>query len=155
MTQKRNIVTVVIGAVLLGLFVWYVQGPKAEYGYAAVAFKKTGDIVQAYTPKNDVANFKGLGGRTVLPEDYGMLWQYTTPQKPSFTMRGMRFPLDFIWLRDGKVVEITAGVQLGAENIVPKVDVTGVLEVNAGYAFRHAVKVGDEAEIMGSAWSGQ
>jgi uncharacterized membrane protein (UPF0127 family) len=153
MTQKTKLVTLFAAVAAIGI-VWYAFQPKPEYGFTSVAFKKTGEIVQAYTPKNDVASTLGLGNRVVLPEDYGMLWQFGAPIKPPFTMKGMRFPLDFIWMKDGKIAEITPNVAIEKERVTPTVDITSVLEVNAGYAEKRGLKAGDDARIMDATWSG-
>ena len=149
MTQKTKLV-ICAAAAAAAAFIWYSIQPQPQYGEATVGFKKTGEVVQAFTPKNDVASTLGLGGRTVLPEDYGMLWRFPTPTKPMFTMHGMRLPLDFIWMKDGKIVEVTENVPIGKELLKPSVDVTSVLEVNAGYTGKRGLKAGDEAEIMGA-----
>ncbi|MFH0928028.1 MAG: DUF192 domain-containing protein [bacterium] len=123
--------------------------PKPEYEFASVAFMKNGELVQVYIPTNEKASTLGLGKRSVLPEDYGMLWRFEPGFKPSFVMKGMRFPLDFIWIDQGKVVEVTENVvPSSTAKIVPTNGVTEVLEVNAGYVKRHNVLIGDEVEIQ-------
>ncbi|MEI7741259.1 MAG: DUF192 domain-containing protein [bacterium] len=153
MTQKTKLVTLI--AVIIGIVgIWYFfnRGPQPEYDFTSIAFKKTGEIVQVYVPKNEAASILGLGGRDVLPEDYGMFWHFSTPRKPVFTMHGMRIPLDFLWLKDGKIAEITSSVSTGVDTLSPSVDITGVLEVNSGYAAKRGLKAGDEALIMGESW---
>lgn len=98
----------------------------------------------------------GLGNRASLANYAGMLFPFNPPQKPSFWMKGMQFPLDFIWILDGKVVELTEHVAApgqGLQNIqlltyVPKEDVDNVLEVNAGFVEYYKIKVGDEIKEL-------
>ena len=153
MTQKNKLV-IVVTVLAIAAVVWYSLSPKPKYGSSSIAFKKTGEVVQAYVPLDDYTSHLGLGGRSVLPEDYGMLWQFTNPTKPSFTMDGMRIPLDFLWMKDGKIVEVTSNVPIDRKSLQPTVDVTGMLEVNAGYAEKRGLQAGDEALIMGSSWTG-
>lgn len=94
----------------------------------------------------------GLGGRASMPEDWGMLFDSGNSRLPSFSMRGMQFPLDFIWLDDAKrIISIDANArpEPGVPNeelrrYSPGVPVRYVLEVNAGVAARLGVQPGDE-----------
>ncbi len=94
---------------------------------------------------------KGLGGRQVLGQDEGMLFIFPESGKHAFWMKGLNFPLDFIWIRRDKVVDIT-------ENVLPptpgqpdsdvpiyqaKEDTDKVLEVNGGTVKRLNIQVGD------------
>ena len=92
----------------------------------------------------------GLGGRDSLAENSGMLFVFSAPGQYGFWMKDMKFPLDFVWIKDGKVSQITANVpdepgvatnQL--RTYLPDNPVDSMLEVNAGWASRHNVKVGD------------
>ena len=99
---------------------------------------------------------KGLSGQTSLGEDEGMLFVFTNKQITTFWMKGMSFPLDFIWLADDKVVEIAENIQPPPaaaleQNLPiyqPIVPVDQVLEVNAGWVARHGVKVGERVEVI-------
>ena len=54
---------------------------------------------------------RGLGFRDSLPEGRGMWFEYETPRLASFWMRGMRFPLDMVWIDANlRVVGVTADV---------------------------------------------
>jgi hypothetical protein len=145
----------IVAVIAIAVYAVWFRAPVPEYGFASVAFQENGYIVQAYTPKNAQASAKGLGGRSVLPEDYGMLWRFDPAQIPSFTMKGMRIPLDFIWIQNDKVVEITANVPVSQEMLMPKLPVDAVLEVNAGFTRKNSISVGDSLQITDSAWSSQ
>lgn len=94
---------------------------------------------------------KGLGGRESLASDSGMLFIFPEPSKYSFWMKGLSFPLDFIWIRGEKVVSILQNVPPPAPGQLdpslpiyqPNVEVDKVLEVNAGVIARLNIKVGD------------
>lgn len=51
----------------------------------------------------------GLGNRQELGSD-GMLFMFGKKQNISFWMKDMKFNLDFIWIADGKIVEVTPNV---------------------------------------------
>jgi uncharacterized membrane protein (UPF0127 family) len=88
--------------------------------------------------------YKGLGYRKELPPGQGMLFIMPRMELQNFCMRGMKFPLDIIWIARGKV----AGVE---KNVSPKFTgtvcspepVNFVLEVPAGFCERAGIKVGD------------
>ncbi|MDZ4221625.1 MAG: DUF192 domain-containing protein, partial [Patescibacteria group bacterium] len=46
----------------------------------------------------------GLSNRESLPQNAGMLFVYDDALVRDFWMRGMRFPLDVIWIAEGVVV---------------------------------------------------
>ena len=83
---------------------------------------------------------QGLGGRAALAVDEGMLFVYPQPVTPRYWMKGMRFDLDLIWIREGKVVDISPNVQAPTNDTtdlpfyIPKEPVDSVLEVIAGAA---------------------
>lgn len=63
-----------------------------------------------------------------------------------FWMKGMLFPLDFVWIgRDKKVAGVTANVapETYPQAFLPPLPVKYVLEVNAGWVKEHGIKVGD------------
>lgn len=92
----------------------------------------------------------GLGKYSTLPESEGMLFPYTVKSPATYWMKGMSFPIDIIWIADGKVVQITENVphEPGVPDNKLKFypanqPVNYVLEVNAGFAERNNIKVGD------------
>lgn len=93
---------------------------------------------------------KGLGYRDSLEKDTGMLFVYPKPQIWTFWMQGMRFPLDFLWIEKNQVADITENVpppsQTNNQPVVvqPKVPVSLILEVNAGWIKEHNIKIGDK-----------
>lgn len=98
---------------------------------------------------------KGLGGRTSLPEGEGMLFIFDKADKYPFWMKGVSFPLDFIWIREDKVVDLLENVPAAAGQkdadlpiYVAKEPIDKILEVSAGTVARLNVKVGDSVKIL-------
>jgi uncharacterized membrane protein (UPF0127 family) len=97
----------------------------------------------------------GLGGRESLATGSGMLFIFDKSEKYRFWMKGMRFPLDFIWINDTRVVDILPEMKPPEPNqpdetlpfISPIIAVDKVLEVNSGDARRYNIRVGDKIEI--------
>lgn len=52
----------------------------------------------------------GLGGQEGLETD-GMLFVFNRPTTPIFWMKGMLFPIDIVWISDGKIVGIESNAQ--------------------------------------------
>ena len=95
----------------------------------------------------------GLGGRDGMAADHGMLFPYDHKEQYGYWMRGMKFPLDFIWIDGKKVADVTPNVPqpTGDEKPVivkPLTPVDKVLEVNAGTVARLGITVGDPVEFL-------
>ncbi len=98
----------------------------------------------------------GLSNRPRLAENHGMLFLYDTPRWPVFWMKDMQFPLDFIWIRENRIVDINTDVPPPPEDaqgdeiarISPDDTTTAVLEVNAGFVNRYRISLGDTVTIQ-------
>lgn len=98
---------------------------------------------------------KGLSGKEKLATDEGMLFIFEKAVKPSFWMKGLTFPLDFVWIRGIEVLETTENVQPPlpgqADESLPiyksSADIDKVLEVNGGSVNKLNIKTGDEVKL--------
>jgi uncharacterized membrane protein (UPF0127 family) len=104
--------------------------------------------------KGSVSLKKGLSDRDEIGSD-GMLFILDSEQKIAFWMKDMRFALDMIWIKDGKVIEISRDVPIPEARedkmltlYSPKDSVDQVLEVNAGESEKLGITVGDEVTIV-------
>lgn len=92
----------------------------------------------------------GLSGRDSLPQNQGMLFIFSQPDYYSFWMEEMRFALDFVWIRDRKVVQINQNVKPAdyqpPESLRTNQPVDAVLEINAGMAQKLNMKIGDKVK---------
>ncbi|MFP6654965.1 MAG: DUF192 domain-containing protein [Myxococcota bacterium] len=90
---------------------------------------------------------KGLGSRDALAWNHGMYFEYAEPAFYSFWMKDVRFSIDIVWLRDGRIVDLDVRVpfQEGSNGptVRPAELVDAVLEVPAGYAVAHRWQIGD------------
>lgn len=82
---------------------------------------------------------QGLSGKTSLPQDQGMLFVFKTAQRYAFWMKDMKFPLDIIFINNGKIVSITENAPIPTSSntnnlkvYLPPSPVNQVLEINAG-----------------------
>ena len=98
---------------------------------------------------------QGLSGRYDMKENEGILFSFAYYTSPSFWMKEMLFPLDFIWIKDGEIVQIDENIPAPAPGtpdnelnfISPRESVNYVLEVNAGFVEKNGIEVGDEVVI--------
>lgn len=97
----------------------------------------------------------GLSGRDSLPEDQGMIFQFPKEDYYGFWMKDMRFPIDIIYIDQGKIVTIYPNVPAPqSTNEIPPVlrptqVADSVLEINAGQSAKNGFKVGDSVELKG------
>ena len=100
--------------------------------------------VQAEAVRTPERLYLGLSYRTELPEGRGMLFFMPDQEVQTFCMRGMRLPLDLIWINAGQVAGITRNVPpTFPGELTSPVPVSQVLEVPGGFADRHGIKTGD------------
>jgi uncharacterized membrane protein (UPF0127 family) len=100
--------------------------------------------VQAEAVRTPERLYLGLSYRSELPEGRGMLFFMPEQEVQTFCMRGMRIPLDFIWISQGRVAGLTRNVPATFPGgLTSPAPVTHVLEVPGGCADRHGIKAGD------------
>jgi uncharacterized membrane protein (UPF0127 family) len=99
---------------------------------------------------------QGLSDRESLDAGSGMLFPQQREQVPTFWMRRMRFPLDFVWIgANCTVLDVTEDVPpptSGTSNnslpiYSPSVPVLFVLELNAGELSENGLGIGEKVEF--------
>ena len=89
----------------------------------------------------------GLGERDALEWNHGMYFEYANPGFYAFWMKGMRFPIDIIWLRDGRIIDLDMNVPFeeggNGPTLRPSELADAVLEVPAGTAAALGWRIGD------------
>lgn len=92
---------------------------------------------------------QGLGDRSFLSPGQGMLFVFSEPLVTTFWMRHMHFPLDIVWLRDGRVVDMAERLPNPRFWFLPpathrtKEVADTVLELNAGEAEEYGLMIGN------------
>jgi len=100
---------------------------------------------------DDASQYRGLSYRPSLCPNCGMLFVFSSSTERDFVMRNMKFPLDIIFINQGRITKIDAS--LPPEGNKPQViyasdgPVDQVLELNAGYAAEHNFKIGDRMTV--------
>jgi len=94
---------------------------------------------------------RGLSGKRWMLENIGMLFVFDSKEKHQFWMKEMKFDLDFLWIADNIVVDITEKVgkpeNEELETFGPREEVDSVLELNEGRVEKWGVKVGDRVVV--------
>jgi uncharacterized membrane protein (UPF0127 family) len=99
---------------------------------------------------NNKQIIKGLVIKNQLKENEGMLFVYQQPAKYRFSMRGMKFPIDIIWLDNArKVIHIEHSLEpcpsdIDCPEFIPSAAALYVLETIAGFSKRHDVNIGTQ-----------
>lgn len=112
--------------------------------------------VQIELARTEAEHAKGLGGRSSLAENSGMLFVFSQKNVvPTFWMKDMKVGLDIIWIKGDKIVSIDKNIPAPAPNTPdsqlslynPGQPVDYVLEVNSGFSDKNNVKVGDSVTL--------
>lgn len=99
---------------------------------------------------------QGLSGREKLASNSGMLFVFPEVNKYQFWMKGMKFSLDFIFIREGKVVDLLANIAPPSpdqqDNTLPIYEPTEpidmLLEVESGFISSKGIKVDDQVFLV-------
>lgn len=95
----------------------------------------------------------GYSGHKPITFSEGKLFVFSTPGKYLFWMKDMLFDLDFIYIRDNKIVEIKEKIPAPKNNkgeiayVNSAVPFDSILEVKSGFVKKYGVKVGDSVKV--------
>jgi hypothetical protein len=91
--------------------------------------------------------YRGLSGRTKLAPHHGMLFNFADSAPRDFVMRDMNFPLDIIFLDQGRIIKIAQNLEPEGHQPQRIYDSGGpanqVLEVAAGTSAAYGLRIGD------------
>lgn len=102
--------------------------------------------------KTEAEIHQGLSGRGTIGSD-GMLFYIDPPQMVTFWMKKMLFPIDIIWIQDGRITGIERTISIPVDQNTallpysPPSIVSHALEVPAGLASEYGIAVGDAVTI--------
>lgn len=95
----------------------------------------------------------GLAKYASLPTDHAMYFPFSKPDYYSFWMKGMRFPIDILFIRNNKIISVFNSVPVPMKDSVslptyqPRTPADSVLEINAGLSKKYGFKVGDSVQL--------
>lgn len=139
--MKRNLIVSFSLVALSVTLIFLMNTDKKEVSINGQTFKV--EVVSA-----DKDRRRGLGGRSQICDDCGMLFLFQEPGKYSFWMKGMKFDLDIIWISEGKIVHMAKNFSKDSkELIMPEVEADKVLEIRAGLSDEHGFQIGDSVQF--------
>ena len=98
---------------------------------------------------------QGLSGTESMEENQGMLFVMPRGETPSFWMKNMRYSLDFVWIYDDRIIDISKDIpppespDSPLQTYSPSMPITHVLELNGGWIERHGIEIGDRVDLSG------
>jgi len=131
-------ILVIVVAGLAAIFLYKTSQPVATAEFGGVSLR----IEYATTTTE---REKGLGGRTNIPDDYGMLFIFPKDDRYGFWMKDMFVPIDIFWLNDkGQVISMAHNVATSSypDVFYPIAPALYVLETSAGFADEHNIATG-------------
>lgn len=147
--RPHTIFLVIFFASVIGLRLWGGNPKEATVELRGAPLR----VLVAASPKHQ---YTGLGGRDSLEPYDGMLFVFSFPRYVGIVMRDMRFPIDIVWFDQGKVVDIAPRVPIEPDVkeedlrvYQPRLPASHVLELPAGWAEEHGLKIGDELRVVG------
>lgn len=136
---------VIIILILLGIFeLLLVNNLKREARYLLHINDQAISVELADTAAE---RYQGLSGRSDLCADCGLLFVFPKREVQNFVMRDMKFSLDFVFIKDNRIVKIIGSAP--PEGSDPQViysseePVDYVLELIGDYARKNNLRVGD------------
>jgi uncharacterized membrane protein (UPF0127 family) len=145
--RKRSVLGLLLPLALL----YYAVEPDAasalQKGEVVIDGRVAINVEVARSPQ---AQIRGLGGRSSLKKGTGMMFPYDGPGPRGIWMKGMRIPIDILWIREGRIVAIEAKVPPPSSNgelAVFSHVADLVLEVPAGYAKEMGIRVDQSVKV--------
>lgn len=148
-TLKKWHAIVLVALVVCVVFVFFRSRQSAE------ALMLIGDTrLDVLVADTYAKQFEGLSNRESLGEYDGMLFPFGYSGFHTMVMRDMHFALDFIWIDNGKIVEITPNAapepdrqEQDLTRYRPSVPAAAVLEIPAGFSAKFGLEVGDSVKF--------
>lgn len=153
---KRNgtITAIIYIALALGVVynIFAIQSGRSEQGTDIYIHGQKFDLQIAET-KREREN--GLAGVKKLAPTEGMAFLFPSEGKYEIWMKGMKIPIDIVWVAKDTVVQITPNVQPQPDvpdaelvRYGPDQPVTAIIELPAGAAESQRIQKGDLVEIF-------
>ncbi len=139
-------------AILAGIFVVFITFLVFQKLTAPVA-KINNHEFKLILAKTEGEKQVGLSKYKSLSEDSGMLFVFDKEGEYSFWMKDMKFPIDIIYIRNGKIVTIyenTKNPKSPSEDLIiykPTESADKVLEINAELSKKYGFALGDSVEF--------
>jgi len=140
----------IIGIILVFLFLIFAGNTIGDKRPTITINNHTFYLYVARTPKDREI---GLSKYNNIPQNFGMIFLFDKSDFYSFWMKGMRFPIDIIFIKDYRVVTVyqnvspPKGQKEGLLRYKPKSRADRVLEINSGLSQTYNIKEGDLVKL--------
>ena len=147
--NKYKIGLIILSGLILVvvLFIFYFKYLEKNSNYSTGFIEINQKIINIEIASSPINQYFGLSKRKSLCADCGMLFIFTDKQIREFVMRNMEFPLDIIFIADGRIINIAENLEPEGNNPINKyksiAPADKVLELNGGYCQKHGIEVGD------------
>lgn len=143
------IVFTVSASFLVGSLAWHCwYNPCFKSGHTLTL--SDGQSVQVGLLTDNKQRYRGFSRQEQPCPDCGLLFIWPVLLRPTMVMRDMLFPLDFIWIRDKQIIQLTENVSPEKTQpwteYQPDQPVDVVLEVPTGFVQRHNLQVGQSVD---------
>jgi UDP-GlcNAc:undecaprenyl-phosphate GlcNAc-1-phosphate transferase len=144
----RNPIYFLILIVFFAVLVNFWQNQKKNFFVAEQIVQLGSTQLAVKVAETSEETYRGLSGIKSLPEKEGMLFLYDNLSFCPHVMRGMLIDLDFIFLKDGKIISIKKNISKDFEGVIQAENLCNqVLEINAGEAEKLGIMMGDEIVV--------
>ena len=139
----------IVSILIVVLIGWFVLSSTIKKGPTARINNRTFNL---YIAKSDKDRQIGLSKYNKIADNWGMVFQFGKADYYPFWMKEMKFPIDIIYVKDGKIVTIHQNVNPPQENqgltiYNPESPADTVIEVNAGLSKKYNLKTGDRVSL--------
>lgn len=150
-TQKFPIAISIILILLLALAGYFFTNFYSIHGNFIVHIRVENYPIRSEIVKDQSKRELGLGGRSGLCASCGMLFLFEREEKYAFWMKGMKFPIDILWLDDEKVLYMAENVPYSDQDKTYASDKPAhmVLELPAGTCEREGIHEGSRITFEG------
>lgn len=150
--MKKFLLILTIFLLVLAIVVIFRAIPKEKRGLERAEVKIGEQIFVVEIADTPAKRTQGLSGREGLREGEGMLFVFDKPATYDFWMKGMKFPIDIIWIRSDKIIgfeeNISPDNSASPKIYSPTELVDKVLEVNAGTVSKLGIQISQSIEVL-------
>jgi len=110
-----------------------------------------GHVFSLYLAKTPQEQETGLAKFNEINKNQGMLFLFQKPDYYSFWMKGMKFPIDIIFINKDRIVDIFQNVPVAKDNNLPtyktREKADKVLEINFGLSDEYKIRIGNIVKL--------
>ena len=143
MKYSDKAIWMVAGLVILFSVIWHITYNNRQH---KVDLGKCRFVVEI--AKTNKKRELGLVERDALCQRCGMLFEFSKKARYKFFMKGMRFPIDIVWIADDNIVGIERNIsEKSIKTFQPITPVDRVLEINSNETAKCEIEIGEKMII--------